>query len=79
MILTRAKDLDFKSEIYVFWFSHRCRARARTKQDGKHVEIVDTGHNHQLISQRRKKGHLKKMLEEKKSQRVKEWRTQSLI
>lgn len=52
-----------------FYLIYRCRARARTKQDGKHVEIVDPTHNHQLISKRRKKGHLKKMLAMKKSQK----------
>lgn len=49
-------------------FLCRCLARARTKDDGE-LEVVETQHNHGLLMERRKKGTLKAMYDEKKRQR----------
>lgn len=46
----------------------RCLARVRTKEDGE-VEVVETKHNHGILMERRKKGTLKAMYDEKRRQR----------
>lgn len=43
----------------------RCMARVRTKTDGG-MEIVETQHNHGILTERRKKGSLKAMYDEKR-------------
>lgn len=42
-------------------------ARARAKADGS-MEIVETNHNHGILTERRKKGTLKAMYDEKRKQ-----------
>lgn len=42
-------------------------ARVRTKVDGS-FEIVETQHNHHILTERRKKGSLKAMYEKRKQQ-----------
>lgn len=41
--------------------SRRCKARVRTKSDGRKLEIVERRHNHGILKERRKKGTLKKI------------------
>lgn len=42
-------------------------ARVRAKADGS-MEIVETNHNHAILTERRKKGTLKAMYDEKRKQ-----------
>lgn len=51
----------------MFNFSFRCMARVRAKSDGS-MEIVETTHNHGILTERRKKGTLKAMYDEKRKQ-----------
>lgn len=44
----------------------RCKARVRTRADGKQLEIVEREHNHKILRQRRKKGSLKAFYEQRK-------------
>lgn len=44
----------------------RCRARVRTKANGKQLEIVQKEHNHKIVTQRRKKGSLKALAQNNK-------------
>lgn len=43
-------------------------ARLRTKLDGS-LEIVETQHNHGILTERRKKGSLKAIYDQKRKQR----------
>lgn len=43
-------------------------ARARTKTNGS-TEVVETQHNHGVLTERRKKGSLKAMYDEKRKQK----------
>lgn len=42
-------------------------ARVRAKTDGS-LEIVETQHNHDILTERRKKGSLKAMYDQKRKQ-----------
>lgn len=44
----------------------RCKARVRIKADGTKVEIVERYHNHGILTERRKKGVLKALYNEKR-------------
>ena len=48
------------------FFCFRCKARVRTKANGKQLEIVERAHNHTILTERRKKGTLKAMYAQKK-------------
>lgn len=49
-----------------FYFFFRCRARVRTNPSGDRVSIVEEDHNHEILIERRKKGSLKRVYEERK-------------
>lgn len=58
-------------------FLFRCMARVRAKTDGS-LEIVETQHNHDILTERRKKGSLKAMYDQKrKQQQLKEMQKQN--
>ncbi|XP_011291266.1 modifier of mdg4 isoform X20 [Musca domestica] len=44
----------------------KCRARVRTNPSGDRVSIVEEDHNHEILIERRKKGSLKRVYEERK-------------
>lgn len=46
----------------------RCRARLRTKSNGKQLEIVEREHNHKILTERRKKGALKALNDKMKKE-----------
>lgn len=43
-----------------------CKARVRTNPSGDRVSIVDEDHNHGILKERRKKGSLKIVYEQRK-------------
>ncbi|XP_067618554.1 modifier of mdg4-like isoform X11 [Eurosta solidaginis] len=47
----------------------KCRARVRTNPTGDRVSIVDEDHNHPIVRERRKKGSLKYVYEQRKLER----------
>lgn len=47
----------------------KCRARVRTNPAGDRVSIVDEYHNHPIVRERRKKGSLKYVYEQRKLER----------
>ncbi|XP_011198634.2 modifier of mdg4 isoform X13 [Bactrocera dorsalis] len=47
----------------------KCRARVRTNPAGDRVSIVDESHNHPIVRERRKKGTLKYVYEQRKLER----------
>lgn len=59
-------NLTFIS-ILNFSLVFRCLARVRAKTDGSY-EIVETQHNHDILTERRKKGSLKAMYDLKRKQ-----------
>ncbi|XP_059611349.1 modifier of mdg4-like isoform X8 [Phlebotomus argentipes] len=54
-----------------------CRARLRTRRNGKQLEIVDSHHNHKILTERRKKGSLKALYDERK-QKLQEAKTSAM-
>lgn len=56
--------LTEKSSFSIYTF--RCKARVRTKANGKQLEIVEREHNHNILKKRRKKGTLKAFYEQRK-------------
>lgn len=51
---------------FLFEKISRCKARVRIKADGTKVEIVERHHNHGILTERRKKGVLKALYNEKR-------------
>lgn len=56
------------NEIIIF-FCNRCKARVRTEDENGKIELINS-HNHDIITERRKKGALKAMMELKKEQKM---------
>lgn len=61
----------FRFQFFSFFskfISHmvRCKARVRIKADGTKLEIVERYHNHGILTERRKKGVLKALYNEKR-------------